>query len=267
MNSMENYFENRLGVAMYTIHKSTAADMHGTFMKLHAQGYQGVEFYGGMDFDTELVNRSLREAELKLTGWHTEWADLQDDTFDRTLRILKETGCPVAVIPCLGGQWNVGHGPEEECRETWLRHFEKMEEIRKKLAAEGIRTAYHNHSHEFELSYDGKSLFEFIFDTLSKDFIIEFDSGNCIEGGGDPAYILEKYKDRDMILHLKPYSKARGFNTWLNAPDDENDWKQILDPKNKKYLWMLVESENKVLDEFENSRRCMEGFKAASAVL
>lgn len=260
---MEN-LDVKTGLAMYTVHKSTAADMYGTFRKLHELGYKGIEFYGEQNFDLEILKKSLKDAELTMTGWHVEWANLQDDTFDRTVAYLKEAGCPIAVIPCLGGKWHIGHEPEEECKEVWLRYFDKMTEIQEKLAREGIRTAYHNHEHEFQLSYDGKKLFDFIFDTLPKDFIIEFDSGNCIEGGDDPMRILRKYHDRDMILHLKPYSKVNGFNTWLNAPDDENDWKSILDPKNKSYMWMLVESENDILDEFENCRRCMDGFRTVT---
>ena len=253
---------NNIGLAMYTVHEHVAKDMHSTFQKLAEQGYRGIEFYGEQrDFDTAKVREALADSGLVFTGWHVEWANLQEDTYADTVRILHETGCPLAIIPCLGGKWEIGHGPKDENRDTWLRYFEKIEVIRRKLEIDGIRCGYHNHEHEFQLSYDGKLLFDFIFDNLSEKMIIEFDSGNCIEGGDDPLRVLRKYHDREMILHLKPYSKTNGFDTVLGDPDDANDWASILDPANKEYLWMLVESENAVLDEYENSRRCMEGLQ------
>ena len=249
-----------VGLAMYTIHKSAETDMYNAFMRIAELGYTGIEFYGEQTFDKQLLKKAIADSGLSLTGWHVEWANLQDDTYDRTAEYLAESGCPVAVIPCLGGKWNIGHTREQECRDVWLRYFDKIEEINEKLKRDGMRTAYHNHEHEFMISYDGKKLFDFIFDSLPEDIIIEFDSGNCIEGGDDPLRVLRKYHDREMILHLKPYSKELGFDTYLGAADDENDWRTILDPSVKDYLWKLIESENSVLDEFDNCRLCMEGY-------
>ncbi len=247
------------GIAMYTVHKSAGRDLYGTFQKVRELGVEEIEFFGPMTFDTKEIRRALSDNGMTITGWHSEWADLQEETFGKTVSYLQEAGCPVAVIPCLGGHWNIGHTEEEECREVWLRHFDTFATIQEKLKKEGLETGYHNHSHEFELSYDGKTLFEFIFDTLPREVIIEFDSGNCIEGGGDPMKVLEKYRDRDMILHLKPWSRTNGFDTYIGAPDDENDWRKILDPEVKTYRHLLVESENAVLDEMTNLSLCMEG--------
>lgn len=251
----------KCGLAMYTVHKSAEKDLYGTFCRLGRLGCRGIEFYGEPAVDKELLKRSLQDSGLVLTGWHVEWRNLQEDRFADTVRYLQSVDCPAAVIPCLGGKWQVAHGPDRECREIWLRYTEQINHIYEKLKREGIRTGYHNHEHEFMLSYDGKKVFDLLFDGLSEEIIIEFDSGNCIEGGDDPLRILNKYRSRDMFLHLKPYSHSAGFNTVLGAEDDANDWRAILDPKNKEYLWLLVESENELLPEFENTELCLKGLK------
>lgn len=252
----------KCGLAMYTVHQHAEKDLYGTFCRLGELGYRGIEFYGEPVVEEALLHRALQDSGLVLTGWHVEWRNLQEDRFSDTVRYLQTVGCPAAVIPCLGGKWQVAHGPAQECREIWLRYTEQINHIAEKLKQEGIRTGYHNHEHEFLLEYDGKKVFDLLFDGLSEDIIIEFDSGNCIEGGDDPLRVLDKYKDRDMFLHLKPYSHAAGFNTVLGAADDANDWRAILDPNKKEYLWLLVESENEVLPEFENAKLCLEGLKA-----
>lgn len=249
------------GLAMYTVHKSAEADLYGTFCRLGKMGYRGIEFYGEPAVEPELLKRSLSDSGLSLTGWHVEWRNLQPDRIKETTAYLQRIGCPIAVIPCLGGKWQVAHGPKEECREIWLRYAEQMNAISEQLAYEGIRTAYHNHEHEFQLEYEGEKVFDLLFDRLSEQIIIEFDSGNCIEGGDDPLRVLKKYENREILLHLKPYSHTNGFNTVLGAADDANDWKSILNPETRTYLWLLVESENEVLPEFENAERCLEGLK------
>lgn len=251
----------RTGIGMYTVHKSVQSSMYHTFLHLADMGYEGIEFYGEPDFDLNLLHRSLEDSGLTLTGWHVEWRNLQEDKWRKTVDYLQKAGCPAAVIPCLGGRWEVAHGPQEECREIWLRYTEEINRICEKLKKEGIRTGYHNHEHEFLLSYDGKKVFDLLFDGLSADVILEFDSGNCIEGGDDPMRILKKYRDRDMFLHLKPYSHQKGFRTVLGEEDDANDWAAILDPEKKEYLWLLIESENAELPEMRNAQLCIRGLK------
>lgn len=73
--------------------------------------------------------------------------------------------------------------------------------------------------------------------------------------------ILKQYHDRDVLLHLKPWSYDRGFDVVLGETDDANDWERILKPETKDCMWLLVESENTALPELENAERCMRGLK------
>ena len=254
--------KNRYGMAMYTVQRAVAEDMHAAFARLAGLGYESIEFYGDMTFEPEKIRKAIADSGLRYVGWHVEWRDLQPETIEKTVAYLKACGCPVAIIPCLGSHWQIGHTEDQECREVWVEHLKDMIRIQQRLKKDDIRTGYHNHAHEFELSYDGKKLYDFLFDQLPEDFILEFDSGNCIEGGDDPLRVLTKYKDRDMILHMKPYSRTRGFDIMLGDEDDANDWPAYLDPALRKpYLAMLVESENRQATEWENAAQCMEYLK------
>lgn len=258
---MGGQFDNKIGLGMYTVHKSVDEDMKKTFLKLSGLGYKGIEFYGEPEFDIKLVKESLAASGLALTSWHVEWRNLQDDRFERTAEYLNKVGCTVAVVPCLGGKWNVAHTAAEECKDVWLRYIEWLNRTNERLRKEGLRTGYHNHEHEFILKYDGVCVFDLMFDSLSRDIVVEFDSGNCIEGGDDPVRVLKKYGTRDVILHLKPYSKEKGFDTVLGDDEDLNDWNSILDPALCDFKWLLVESECAVLPEFVNAERCLVGLK------
>lgn len=247
---------------MYTVYQSVEQDINETFSKLAKMGYQGIEFYGEpVNFPVEKVRHALQESGLELTGWHMEWRNLQENTFGDSVKYLQAVGCPIAIVPCLGGKWNVGHDSSQECKDRWLYYIESLNGIQERLRAEGIQMGYHNHEHEFELRYEGQTVFDLLYENLDPAVIMEFDSGNCIEGGANPLEVLRKYKDRKKILHLKPYSHRKGFDVVLGEDEDANNWDEILHESEADFLWLLIESENRALPEMENARLCMEALK------
>ncbi|MDD3412174.1 MAG: sugar phosphate isomerase/epimerase, partial [Eubacteriales bacterium] len=191
-----------------------------------------------------------------------EWREMQADRLEQTLADLEELRCPIAVVPCLGGRWHIGHGPQEECLEVWQRRIEQMNKLAERLERCGIRMAYHNHDHEFRLNYQGKTVFRWLFDGLAPGVLMELDTGNCLEGGGDPCRELARCASRDVLLHMKPYGPAHGFDVTLGAPDDANDWSAILRALGNRPGRLLVESEAVCLPEMENARLCLEGARS-----
>lgn len=260
---MSRGYQDKIGLGMYTVHGAVQKNMRDAFIRLSEMGCRGIEFYGEpKDYSAEQVCHALQESGLKLTGWHVEWRNLQEDTFGDTVNYLHTVGCPIAVVPCLGGKWNVGHDSREECRDRWLYYIESLNGINEHLDREGIRLAYHNHEHEFQLRYDGQSVFDLLFENLAPGVILELDSGNCIEGGGNPLSVLQKYKEREILLHLKPYSHEKKFDVVLGDNEDANNWQEILHSSVADYgidfQWLLIESENRALSEMENARLCIE---------
>lgn len=252
----------KTGIAMYTVHHAAEKGIADTFIKLSGMGYQGVEFFGELEkFPADQVRRALQAGGMAVTGWHLDWKRLHEDSFYNTIEHLLKCGCTMAVVQCLGGKWNVGHDQNGENRDRWLYYAEWMNRVSEQAKREGLRLAYHNHEHEFALHYDGKSVYDLLYENLSPEIVMELDSGNCIEGGADPVQVIEKYRDRPMILHLKPYSRKKGFEIVLGDSEDENDWQTILCRSGKQFEWLLVESENTVLPEMENAVMCMKNLK------
>ena len=247
-----------IGIAMYTVHRIVEKDLSGTFIKLSDMGYCGIEFYGELEnFSQEEVKGALRAGNMALTGWHLDWKRLHKEAFSDTVRYLQGCGCDMAVVQCLGGKWNVGHDQNGECEDRWLYYAEWLNQVSGQLQKEGIRLAYHNHEHEFLLRYHGKTVYDILYENLSPDIVMELDSGNCIEGGGDPLKVLEKYGDRTIILHLKPYAGQKGFDVVLGDASDENDWDAMMHRSGTEFEWLLIESENRLLPEMENAARCI----------
>ena len=256
------------GLGMYTVHQAVAQDMAGTFCTLAQMGYGGLEFYGEpSDFHLDRTKKALKDSGLRMTSWHIEWRNLQKATIQSTMEYLQEIGCNTAVVPCLGGKWNVAHSAAEECRDIWLRHIDWLNETAQILKQNGLRTGYHNHEHEFLLHYNGQRVFDLLFTSLAPEIVMEFDTGNCIEGGEDPCAVLDRYKERAVLLHLKPYSPEKGFDVVLGDADDTNDWTRILSVPGTHIEELLLESECAVLPEMENARLCLKGIERIASTL
>jgi sugar phosphate isomerase/epimerase len=250
-----------IGLGMYTVYNDVLADMAATFKNLAKLGYDGIEFYGEPEYDIDTVKRALDVSGLKLISWHIEWRNVQPDTLVKTTKYLKAVGCTRAIVPCLGGKWNVAHTAAEERRGLWEDYTIWMNALAMRLLDNGMSLGYHNHEHEFMLKYDGERVFDILFQRLEPNIIMEFDTGNAIEGGADPVEELKKYKGRPVLLHCKPFSTKNGFNTVLGTADDLNDWKEIAAVCKTDCIAMLVESESTVGSGMENAKACIEGLK------
>jgi sugar phosphate isomerase/epimerase len=53
---------------------------------------------------------------------------------------------------------------------------------------------------------------------------MEIDTGNAMDGGGDPVVFLKKYPGRAASMHIKPFSKS---NPKALLGDDELPWPEI----------------------------------------
>lgn len=251
-----------ISLGMYTVYDDVKKDIIDAFKKLFILGYDGIEFYGEpAEYDILDVKKAIDSSGLNLTSWHIEWRNLQNETINQTIKYLKDVGCNRAIVPCLGGEWNVAHTPKEECLSIWETYIKKMNEIVIRLIDEGISMGYHNHEHEFLLNYNNKSVFDILFQNLDSNIIMEFDTGNAIEGGVDPKTVIDKYQGRQMLIHCKPFSKTAEFDTFIGADDDLNNWSEIVSACKTKCLGFIVESESKVKSGMENAKLCIEGLK------
>jgi len=95
-----------------------------------------------------------------------------------------------------------------------------------------------------------------------KGVVLQIDTGNCMDGSGDPISFMRKYPGRSRQVHLKPYSKADKFATVIGR--DDTDWQAL-----KKICegdggteWLIVEYEcETAYKPLEGIKLCLQGLK------
>ena len=60
-----------------------------------------------------------------------------------------------------------------------------------------------------------------------EEFIMLLDTGNTKAGGYEPYEILKKYPNKSPYLHIKGYSKEKGYLAYIGS--DDIDWERIIE--------------------------------------
>ncbi len=239
-----------IALQLYSVRKECERDFEGTIKKISEMGYEGVEFAGYYGKSAKELKEILDGYGLKVAGTHISIDTLMNDEFEKTVEFNSILENKYLIIPSL---------PKEyiEDKKGWLKAIEVINEISEKLKSYHMFVGYHNHSVEFQ-KINGEIFWDFFFDNVNKDVIMQLDTGNAMNGGADPIEILRKYSKRAKTIHLKEYpfsSRAVG--------EGIIDWKEIFDicENTGETKWYIVEYENPNFPSLESVKLSLENLK------
>ena len=185
-----------VGVQLYSVRALAAKDLPATLEAIGRMGYKGVEFAGyyGWESKPKELRKLLDANGLKCCGTHTGLDTVTGDKLRATAELHDLLGNTFLIVPSLVAV----DAP------TWLEMAKRFNEIAAKARELGMRVGYHAHAHDFRKLGD-KTSWEIFFDNTAADVIMQLDTGNCLQGGGDPVAILKKYPGRSASVHVKEF--------------------------------------------------------------
>ena len=185
-----------VGVQLYSVREQAAKDLPAVLEAVGKMGYQGVEFAGyyGWEGKPKELRRLLDANGLKCCGTHTGIETVTGDALKATAELHHILGSTFLIVPSLRAEGAQG----------WLDAAKQFNEIAAKAKALGMRVGYHAHAGDFRKLGDTTS-WEIFFDNTAADVIMQLDTGNCLQGGGDPVAILKKYPKRSASVHVKEF--------------------------------------------------------------
>lgn len=190
------------GLQMFSIRDITTNSMRMALEKVAAMGYRYVEFAGFFDYTAEQIKIWLDTFGLACSGAHIGVGELKMEDLDAYCAYLRTIGCNTLIYT--GGDWST--------EEKMERNIALMNETQQKLAAAGMKMGFHNHSAEFFPMPYGKVIEEEII--RRTDAELEIDTFWAYNAKKDVIKLLEQYKDRIRMIHLKD---------GIPAPNFEND--------------------------------------------
>ncbi len=180
---------------------STAAAKKSWDAVTPSLGFKGSGFYGHTVVE---MKRLLQQNGLSVPSIHTDLDTLQTnmDKLGEAAHVLGNTYVVLPAIPA-------------EKRKT-LDDYKKMAESFNKIGEaakkSGVKFAYHNHGYGWK-EMGGQIPIELIFDHTDPSLVfLEMDLYWTTAGGADPIALLEKYKNRYRLMHIKDMKKKVRFS-------------------------------------------------------
>ena len=170
----------KYGIQLYSVRDNTPKDMEGTLRAIAEMGYSYVEFAGFFGHSAETIKGWLDQYGLVASGTHTGWEALRDD-FDGTVAYHTTIGCDTIIVP----------GADLSTAEKLDAFIEFMSDAAARLAKEGIKLGYHNHSHEFLPTAYGVITHEEMQKRMT-GVEFEIDTYWAYHAGQDPVAVMDK---------------------------------------------------------------------------
>ncbi len=244
------------GLQMYSMRDVTKDSMRKVLEDVANMGYKYIEFAGFYDYNAEQIKTWLDTFGLVCSGTHTGLGELSPEKIDNTIRYRKVIGCENIIVPVC--DWST----PEKAQET----IDALNIAQKKLAENGIRLGYHNHSKEFFPNAYGTIMADEIISKTNVE--LEVDTFWVFNAGIDVIEFLEAHKDRIKVVHLKDGIPSEDCNKNFDQVHDgaigfsvgsgRAPIKAIREWANKNGVLMVIESETLNPTGTEEVRRCIE---------
>jgi sugar phosphate isomerase/epimerase len=231
------------------VREQAAKDLPAVLEAIGKMGYKGVEFAGyyGWDSKPKELRRLLDGNGLKCCGTHTAVETVTGDALKATAELHHILGNKFLIVPSL----------QAEGVQGWMDMAKRFNEIAAKAKTFGMRVGYHAHAGDFK-KLGGLTSWEILFDNTKKDVVMQLDTGNCMQGNGDPVAILKKYPGRSTTVHLKEFGGPE------NAVIGQGlmPWARIFEvcETTAGTEWYIVEHETGP-DPIGNIKGCLDGLR------
>lgn len=235
------------GIQLYSIRDFAKENgLEAAIAKMAEMGYKKMEFAGFYDHTAEEVVAMLKKYDVEVSGTHSPFDDLVNN-YEETVAFHKAIGNKYYIIP--------GYSLKNQAKlDTFI---EQVNVVSKKLAADGITLAFHNHHKEFLPNEDGSQIYDQLL--YRTDLKLEIDTYWAFVGMKNPLNLMERVKDRLICIHVKDGS-ADGHGTPLGM--GEAPVAEVWAKAKEMGLPMIVESETQTPDGPTEAKICIEYLKS-----
>ena len=235
---------NQIAAQLYSFRDfiKTPKAVAETLSKVKRLGYDAVQLSSSIAPMPEAELRRMLDGEgLLAPTAHEPGAKIANETDAVVDRLLK--------LDCRHVAYPYPHVvPANEADAVKLAR--QLNGIALKMAAAGIKLAYHNHAIEF-IRLGGRALLDIIYGEAPA-LEAELDTFWVQAGGGNPASWIRRMAGRMDVLHLKDFGTTDGNNRLMMPVGGGNlEWKEILAAAEAGGVkWFVVEHDADCPDPF-----------------
>jgi sugar phosphate isomerase/epimerase len=208
---------SNIGLQLYTVRFVIEKEPAATLKAIDEIGYREAEATSG---NLDKIWADLKQTKLKPVSVHIDNALFKPENKDKlsaTIADVKGKGFSYAVYPYVPPAARHGADTFKELADTLNRAGVECKKA-------GMKLCYHNHAFEYQ-TFGSQYGLEIMMDALDKSNVgLELDAFWASVGGHDPVELLEKYKGRVDLLHIK--DKAEGTPVQFNETVPKTAFKE-----------------------------------------
>jgi sugar phosphate isomerase/epimerase len=244
-----------VGLELYSVREDLKKDLMGTVQAVAKMGYQCVEFFSPYYQWTPQQAREVRalldDLGVKCYSTHNDNTNFTPENLLRAIELNSIIGSENIVMASSGKVENM---------DGWKRVAEKLNDALEKTKPAGIRTGYHNHQTEFQVT-DGVRPMEILAANTHKDVMLQLDVGTCVEAGSDPVAWINANPGRIRSLHCKDWGPEAGYKVLFG--EGAVPWPKVFEAAEKSggVEFYLIEQEGSRYPAPETAERCLAAFR------
>jgi len=244
-----------IGLELYSVRNELQKDTMGTIEGVAKMGYQVVEFFAPYYQWTPEYAKEIRKKMdaigLKCNSTHNGPVSFSPEGIGKALELNQILGSRYIVMASAG---------RVQGADGWKKVADTLNGGNDKMKAQGIHAGYHNHAAEWK-EVDGKVPMEILAANTDKSIMLQFDVGTALEVGRDPVAWINSNPGRIRSLHLKEWSKEKGYKCLLG--EGVGPWKRIFGAAQKTggVEYYLIEQEGSDFPEMETAVKCLATYK------
>jgi sugar phosphate isomerase/epimerase len=246
-----------VGIELYSVRGELKKDLPGTVRAVAKMGYQVVEFYSPyLEWTTEQakdVRKLLDDLGIKCLSTHNGANAVSPEGIAKSIELNQIIGSKYIIVASAGRVAGA---------DGWKAFGDRLTAAAEKLRAQGMATGFHNHQTEWKPFEDGKRPMDILAASTPKDVVLQLDAGTCVEAGADPVAWIKANPGRIKSLHLKDWSKAKGYAVAFGEGDVP--WKAMMQAAESTggVEYYLIEQEVAgEIGEIAMAQRCLDNFK------
>ena len=170
------------------------------YTHVETAGYDNGKIYGLEPLD---FKKRVEDLGMKCTSAHLSQAitkETEDQVmawWDRAIEAYNQVGVKYMVQPWMP----INDNTTVDDMKMYADYFTS---VGYKTAAASIAFGYHNHDFEFKYKFDGKTAYDYLLDTVSKQHVFfQMDVYWVMMGGHDPAKYLKERPAQFKNIHIK----------------------------------------------------------------
>ena len=201
---------DRIGLELYAVRRTMAADPDRTLAAVRAIGYTDVELlwsFRNFGRTAQQVRDALTREGLRAPSAHMSPASILIG-WERRLNTAKLLGHEYLIVPSFDPS-------TVETLDDWREWADRFNQAGAVARRAGVWLAFHNEADHMK-PIDGKIPYDVFVERTDPSVVRhQLDVGNMLMGGGDPMQYLAKYRDRYYSFHLKDVVADRSRDTEL----------------------------------------------------